>query len=612
MTSGVDTLVKLPGACDKWKEAEQDDEDSHFQLRAAVRNTLCPGQRRVSRGIPYWPSDSGAHATRHMTPVTTVRPTITQKQKPPYGGFVSFGVDGVPTGIRTPVSTVNLLEGDSGGGGVRATTNALNSLTDALNNPDVKSGLDSIASGIGNIVAQSIEGIGALARLQQNLSTLSGIRDKGGFNANPAALNNRELDVQLSMLSRGKSKAKAAGDTEGVARIQGKITALIRENTNRLRKQLAVDAVGQAFDDMEMAMQSAKTAPGPPKAGKTGKTSKTGGGKSKRAVPDFMPDADAVRRAIEEVVQARDAFDSLAATLAGPLAEAQFRHIKAMEEIEALGKKSEVSSEQITTAKTLETKRYQQQRREIERSLDPMGELLDNMRFELDVIGKSNAERAVMNQLRAQGIDLMDAEAQRALNTAKAYAEQGERQMQVIDLMDSFRSGASDALTDIVTGAKSAKDALTDFFDSIAAQITRAIADNWMAKLFGSQGSSGGTNGGDWISAMLGKLFGGANANGNAFAGGSVIPFANGGVVSSPSMFPMSGGRMGLMGERGPEAIMPLTRGNDGRLGVTAQGGKNITINTQVNVPQSYSYQTAEQIARSNGQAVQRAMRRSS
>jgi lambda family phage tail tape measure protein len=69
------------------------------------------------------------------------------------------------------------------------------------------------------------------------------------------------------------------------------------------------------------------------------------------------------------------------------------------------------------------------------------------------------------------------------------------------------------------------------------------------------------------------------NANGNAFAGGSVIPFAKGGVVSSPMLFPMSGGQTGLMGEAGPEAIMPLKRGKDGKLGVAAGGSS-----TQVNI----------------------------
>ena len=72
-------------------------------------------------------------------------------------------------------------------------------------------------------------------------------------------------------------------------------------------------------------------------------------------------------------------------------------------------------------------------------------------------------------------------------------------------------------------------------------------------------------------------------ANGAPFAQGRVMPFAQGGVVTSPTSFPMRGGT-GLMGEAGPEAIMPLARGPDGRLGVRAGGGGrslNVVMNIQ-------------------------------
>ena len=61
----------------------------------------------------------------------------------------------------------------------------------------------------------------------------------------------------------------------------------------------------------------------------------------------------------------------------------------------------------------------------------------------------------------------------------------------------------------------------------------------------------------------------------------SVQPFAKGGVIASPSFFPLGSGRTGLAGEAGPEAIMPLARGPDGRLGVAASGGaaQNVTVN---------------------------------
>lgn len=75
-------------------------------------------------------------------------------------------------------------------------------------------------------------------------------------------------------------------------------------------------------------------------------------------------------------------------------------------------------------------------------------------------------------------------------------------------------------------------------------------------------------------------------ADGMALSGG-VQRFATGGVVNSPTAFGMAGNRMGIMGEAGPEAIMPLKRLSSGRLGVEAQGGgttinDNRTINIQV------------------------------
>lgn len=91
---------------------------------------------------------------------------------------------------------------------------------------------------------------------------------------------------------------------------------------------------------------------------------------------------------------------------------------------------------------------------------------------------------------------------------------------------------------------------------------------------------------------------------------GRVTPFADGGIVSAPTYFPM-GGQLGLMGEAGAEAILPLARGPDGRLGV-AGGGSAAPVNIVFNVstPDASSFRKSEaQVAGMLARAVSRGAR---
>ncbi len=90
------------------------------------------------------------------------------------------------------------------------------------------------------------------------------------------------------------------------------------------------------------------------------------------------------------------------------------------------------------------------------------------------------------------------------------------------------------------------------------------------------------------VSGVFSGLLSGQNsptvfAKGGAFGAGGPIPFARGGVVSSPSFFNF-GGETGLMGEAGAEAILPLSRGPDGKLGIAAGKESSAPINIVFNV----------------------------
>jgi len=165
------------------------------------------------------------------------------------------------------------------------------------------------------------------------------------------------------------------------------------------------------------------------------------------------------------------------------------------------------------------------------------------------------------------------------------------------DIASAMANETVGALRSIVNGTKTASEAFRDMALNIIQQIMdiliwqpliQSLTNSISGAIMGGIPVPGQRGGGGFnIGSMIGGLFGGGAslppvyAKGGAFSAGNVIPFANGGIVGSPTMFGMSGGRTGLMGEAGPEAIMPLKRGPNGKLGV--EGGGNVTVNQTFN-----------------------------
>lgn len=107
----------------------------------------------------------------------------------------------------------------------------------------------------------------------------------------------------------------------------------------------------------------------------------------------------------------------------------------------------------------------------------------------------------------------------------------------------------------------------------------------------------------------IGALFSGLLSGGLGMAGQAAqplpVPFAKGGVLHSPFTFPLGRGSVGIAGEAGPEAILPLARGRDGRLGVTAQGGGGISVVINVTTPDAASFERSQtQVAAAMARAI--------
>lgn len=165
--------------------------------------------------------------------------------------------------------------------------------------------------------------------------------------------------------------------------------------------------------------------------------------------------------------------------------------------------------------------------------------------------------------------------------------------------------------TGIGTGLRNAFDGLvfdgmrlSDALKDVAQTMIDTVYDIAMKPV---QGAVGGLVAGGLNSVLSGLM---PFAAGGAFSQGRVTAFARGGVVDHPTGFAMRGGR-GLMGEAGQEAIVPLARGADGRLGVQAAGGgRAVTVVMNISTPDVQGFQRSQgQIAAQASRALSRGER---
>jgi len=151
----------------------------------------------------------------------------------------------------------------------------------------------------------------------------------------------------------------------------------------------------------------------------------------------------------------------------------------------------------------------------------------------------------------------------------------------VATLERGFSRGLRRAFDGVVFDGKSLSDALDGLAQTMV-QTTYSAAIKPVTDQFGGLL-------GDGVRSLVEGLL--PFGNGAGFAQGRVMPFASGGVVRGATLFPMRGAT-GLMGEAGPEAILPLARGRDGKLGVRAgAGGSAVNVVMNVTTPDVTGFQ---------------------
>lgn len=154
-------------------------------------------------------------------------------------------------------------------------------------------------------------------------------------------------------------------------------------------------------------------------------------------------------------------------------------------------------------------------------------------------------------------------------------------------------SSIGDAFVSAIRGAENLGDAMRNLLQDIGAVIAKALimkyivgpimgfADGGIVGSVGTPASAVGLD--NWVGAK--SIFG----RGGVFNSGQLTAFASGGIVNKPTLFPFASG-VGLMGEAGAEAIMPLKRTSSGDLGVQADGGGMTNITMNINAVDSKSF----------------------
>jgi hypothetical protein len=203
--------------------------------------------------------------------------------------------------------------------------------------------------------------------------------------------------------------------------------------------------------------------------------------------------------------------------------------------------------------------------------LEQMRELLQALREQKEAQEAITAQREMAADLEATIQNLLvetnEKLGQQVLDQAKKQEEIVEETKQNILDIDAAAQVLAHSLTGIFSGATHNA---REFFRSILEGIAEIALQQAITSALGS--SKEGTG----LAGFVSGLF--KAASGAALEDGRVVPFARGGIVTRPTIFPMARG-MGLMGEAGPEAVMPLRRGADGKLGVQASAPRIEIIN---------------------------------
>lgn len=490
----------------------------------------------------------------------------------------------------------DLLEGNGGGGGITGTTSALNELTGILQDPQTVQSAQTLTNalitGFGKVLTAISETVEFTKWLSEELAARAyGVANDDiirlEMNLDKAKSKVKELEDAYNSVKWADKLLGKVGISEGfLDQIRGIKTA--REEVAKLQKQV----------DEYWKKSSPKKSPGKPSPPDV---PALGGGV-------VVVDEEAIKKATAEAERRKK--------------EGETAILNLERELALLGEKT--GAEKILWE--IEKGKYA--------DLDPAHKArIEQLAREVDEKKKLvKASEDALEQMKKEveeGTKASEAGIDKLIESAKRITEQARTPMEVYadtireinELLslglinqETYSRAAKAALDEMNTDVKKTEDgfkelqkaiegwgqqsaqAIVDFCltgkASFSDMIESMIAD--LLKMMIYQNITGPIAGA--ISSGIKGLFT-PNAHGNVFSDGMIIPHAKGGVVTRPTLFPMARG-MGLMGEAGAEAVMPLRRMPGGDLGVAATGGGN---NVEINVINNAGAEVSTKTKEANG-----------
>lgn len=185
--------------------------------------------------------------------------------------------------------------------------------------------------------------------------------------------------------------------------------------------------------------------------------------------------------------------------------------------------------------------------KEAEREREAVAKLIDELAFELSLIGLSNEEKRVAIELRKAGAAATEEQKEKIATLIPLIEQEKDALEQSQEAMDQLQSVAKDVLGGFLSDLREGKDAseaLASALDKVIDKLLEMALNQTISNLFG-----GGSGGGGILGSLLGGFSSGPSAQ--LAASGGVGLFAKGGISNRPAIF----------GESGPEAAVPLPDG---------------------------------------------------